>query len=71
MSNSTFNLQQPWDIVKEYLKENDHRINEDDLAYDPGNVEPLLERLSKKLGRTKEEIRILIESLSANSGKAS
>ncbi|MBX3253862.1 MAG: general stress protein CsbD [Chitinophagaceae bacterium] len=71
MSKTALDLQQPWEVVKELLKENDHRLTDEDLSYDPGNGEKLLEYLSKKLNRTKDEVRILIESISANTGKAS
>lgn len=71
MSTIKLQLQQPWEIVKEQLKENDHRITEEDLSCGPDNAEQLFENLSKKIGRTKDEIRILIESISANEGKAS
>lgn len=71
MNSKKLNLKQPWEVVKEQLKENDHHITDEDLLYNPDNAELLLERLSLKLGRTKEEIRILIESISANEGKAS
>lgn len=60
----------PWHEVKEKLKENDHRLTDEDLAYEKGKEAELLERLSKKLKRTQEEVRMLIESISGNSGKA-
>ncbi|MCC6290413.1 MAG: general stress protein CsbD [Chitinophagaceae bacterium] len=71
MSKIQLTLKRPWEIVKEQLKENDHRLTDEDLVYDPGNADKLLEQLSKKLNRTKEEIKELIESISANEGKAS
>lgn len=71
MSSTTLTLQQPWEVVKEKLKENDHRLTDEDLLYNPDNAEELLERLSKKMNRTREEVKILIESISSNQGKAS
>ncbi|MFT3947311.1 MAG: general stress protein CsbD [Agriterribacter sp.] len=71
MSKIQLTLKRPWEIVKEQLKENDHRLTDDDLVYDPENTDALFERLSQKLNRTKDEIRVLIESISANEGKAS
>lgn len=71
MNKTKLDLHQSWETVKEKLKENDHRLTDEDLSYGPGNAEQLLEHLSKKLNRTKEEVRILIESISANTGKAS
>jgi uncharacterized protein YjbJ (UPF0337 family) len=63
-------IEAPWHEVKEKLKENDHRLTDDDLVYEKGKEDELLERLSRKLQRSKEEARILIESISGNSGKA-
>ncbi len=71
MNKTKLDLQQPWEVVKELLKENNYRLTDEDLSYDPDNAEKLLEHLSKKLNRTKEEVRMLIESISANTGKAS
>ncbi|MFT3749987.1 MAG: hypothetical protein QM768_16840 [Agriterribacter sp.] len=71
MGNIQLALKQSWEIVKEKLKENDHRLTNEDLVYDPENADVLLERLAKKLNRTKDEIRLLIESISENEGKAS
>ena len=64
-------LQKPWERVKETLKEINVELTDDDLAYQPGQEEQLLERLEKKMKKSKEEIKALIESVSANKGKAS
>ncbi|MBN8860068.1 MAG: general stress protein CsbD [Sphingobacteriales bacterium] len=71
MNKTKLDLRQSWEAVKEQLKENDPSLTDEDLLYEPGHAEQLLEHLSKKLNRTKEEVRILIESISANTGKAS
>jgi len=71
MSTGNLHLKDSWENVKEKLKENDHRLTDEDLQYTPGNENMLLERLAKKLNRTTEEIKNLIESISGNSGKAS
>lgn len=63
-------IQVSWEEVKEKLKENDHTLTDEDLAYEKGREDELLERLSRKLKRSKDEIRMLIESISGNSGKA-
>lgn len=63
-------LHAPWDEVKEKLKENDYRITDEDLEYKEGKEDILLEKLANKLHRTKEEVRVLIESISSNKGKA-
>ena len=64
-------LEAPWEEVKEKLKEVDHLLTDEDLEYKPGQESILLERLSKKLGRSTDEIRVWIESVSSNKGKAS
>ena len=64
-------LQKPWERVKETLKEINVDLTDDDLAYQPGQVQQLLERLDKKMKKSKAEIKALIECVSANKGKAS
>ncbi|HMI77678.1 MAG TPA: hypothetical protein VK484_02740 [Ferruginibacter sp.] len=64
-------LEAPWAEVKEKLKEIEHSITDDDLEYTPGQESALLERLSKKLGRSVDDVKIWIESVSFNKGKAS
>lgn len=64
-------LQKPWERVKETLKEINVDLTDEDLAYQPGQEEQLLERLEKKMKKSKAEIKVLIESVSANKGKAS
>ncbi|MFT3702714.1 MAG: hypothetical protein QM802_10105 [Agriterribacter sp.] len=71
MGNNSLHLSDSWDKVKEKLKENDHRLTDEDLQYTPGNANALLERLSGKLNRSKEAVKDLVESISANDGKAS
>ena len=64
------NLAEPWSEVREKLKENDHRLTDEDLDYIPGQEEILLTRLKSRLGKTEEEVRMLIESISSNKGQA-
>lgn len=71
MKNYQLKLEHPWEEVKEKLKENDHRLTNEDLVYTPGQENILLEKLAKKMGRTREEVKMLIESISANTEKAS
>ena len=66
-----FKLEQPWEVVKEDLKENNINLTDDDLDYRPGQEEQLLERLEKKMHLSKERIIELIESISSNQGRAS
>lgn len=71
MNTFHLHLKDSWENVKEKLKENDHRLTDEDLLYSPGNENLLLEKLSKKMNRTKEEVKEYVESISANKGKAS
>jgi len=64
-------LEAPWSEVKERLKEINTDLTDEDLQYKPGEEDALLERLSAIMHRPKENIRELIESVSANKGKAS
>ncbi|MEI9808828.1 MAG: hypothetical protein WDO16_13720 [Bacteroidota bacterium] len=53
------------------LKEINTELSDGDLTYQPGQEEELLERLSRKLHRSPEEVKGWIESVSFNKGKAS
>lgn len=64
-------LSEPWEEVKEKIKESNIELTDEDLEYTPGKEYELLERLSKKLNRSPEEIRAWIESVSYNKGIAS
>lgn len=63
-------LQSSWEDVKEKMKENDHRLTNDDLDYTVGNEEELIKRLQKVMGKSREQVIAYIESISANSGLA-
>ncbi|HTE08296.1 MAG TPA: hypothetical protein VK628_06000 [Flavitalea sp.] len=63
-------LQTDWEEVKERLKENDVTLSDEDLQYEPGREEELIERLSEKMKKSPEEVKSYIESLSANKPKA-
>ena len=69
--NNFLNLHAPWADVKERLKEANTGLLEEDLEYNPGNEEALLERLAKKMNRTREEIKGWIESVSYTKNIAS
>ena len=69
--NTQLKLDQPWEQVKEKIKEVKVELTDEDLDYQPGNEQALLDRLAKKMNRTPEEIKDWIESVSFNSGKAS
>ena len=59
-------LEKPWKFVKDKLMEHYTALTEDDLHYQKGKEDELLERLSKKMNRSKQEIKEWIESLSFN-----
>jgi hypothetical protein len=67
----SLHLEAPWDEVKERLKEINTNLTDDDLNYNPGDEERLLDHLASILHRSRESVRHLIESVSANRGKAS
>ncbi|HTL09542.1 MAG TPA: hypothetical protein VL307_14825 [Chitinophagaceae bacterium] len=59
-------LEKNWQAVKEKMMEHNTSLTEDDLQLEPGNEDALIERLAKKMARSKEEIKDWIESLSHN-----
>jgi uncharacterized protein YjbJ (UPF0337 family) len=46
-----------WDAVKRRLQQEHPELTDNDLHYEEGRKEELLERLQKRLNRNKEEIR--------------
>lgn len=71
MGNYKLQLERSWEEVKEDLKENNIYLTDDDLNYQPGEEDQLLERLENKMNKPKSEIKALIESISFNKGRAS
>jgi len=70
MSSQPFKLNAPWDVVKERMKENNIDLTDEDLQYQRGKEDELLERLQRKMKRPKNDIKILIESISSNTERA-
>jgi uncharacterized protein YjbJ (UPF0337 family) len=68
--NNTLNLQSSWWEVKEKLKENNIDLTDEDLEYEPGKENQLLQRLQKKMNKSPEEIKAYIESIDVNTGLA-
>jgi len=64
-------LLKPWVEVKEQLKEINGALTDEDLVYEEGQEEHLLQRLASILKMSTEEVKGLIESISYNEGKAS
>ncbi len=54
------NLKGNWNEIAGNLKMRSGHLTDDDLRFVEGKEDELLERLQKKLGKTKEEIRRMI-----------
>ena len=52
-----------WNEVKGKLEQKYGQLTDDDLAFAEGKDDELLGRLEQKLGKTKEALRMEIESL--------
>jgi uncharacterized protein YjbJ (UPF0337 family) len=50
-----------WNEVKGKLKQKYAQLTDDDLTYAEGKDEELIGRLQKKLGKSSEEVRQMIE----------
>ena len=68
---TTLKLEAPWEEVKEKMKENNISLTDEDLQYEPGKEEELLNRLAGKMNRTPQQVKELVESISYNKGLAS
>ena len=64
-------LEAPWEEVKERLKEVHADLTDEDLAYEPGKEQELLERVSKIIGKDIAATKGWIESVSFNDNIAS
>jgi uncharacterized protein YjbJ (UPF0337 family) len=70
MQEFELNLEAPWNEVKEMLKEVNMDLTDDDLIYERGKEKELLERVSRKLGKSIPDTKGWIESVSHNKGLA-
>ena len=61
----SFNLKSSWEELKEKLKETNVDLTDSDLDLMEGNEQEFLTRISRKLNKTAEEVKALIESISA------
>jgi uncharacterized protein YjbJ (UPF0337 family) len=52
-----------WNEIKGKLKQSYGNLTDDDLVFAEGKDDELMGRLQKKLGKTKDEIRQMIEKL--------
>jgi uncharacterized protein YjbJ (UPF0337 family) len=60
---NTLKIKGSWKEVAGKLKQQYANLTDDDLLFKEGKQEELLGRLQQKLGKTKEEIRTLIEKI--------
>ncbi len=60
---SKLQLKGSWNELKGKLKQQYANLTDDDLALAEGKEDELLGRLQKKLGKTKDEVRQMIEKL--------
>lgn len=63
-------LEAPWEEVKDMLQEINMDLTDEDLRYERGREEELLERLSHKLNKPVPDVKAWIESVSHNRGLA-
>jgi uncharacterized protein YjbJ (UPF0337 family) len=70
MGNTTLKLGSNWEDVKAKIKEKNIEITDDDLKYEQGKEDELLDRLAKKMKRSQEETKAFIESIASNTSIA-
>ncbi len=51
-----------WNQIKGKIKQDYGKLTDDDLAYAEGHEDELVGRLQEKLGKSKDEVRQMIES---------
>jgi hypothetical protein len=64
------NLRSPWPEVRERLKENDINLTDQDLEYQPGQDNELIDRLARKMNKDPRMVKEYIESVASNEDKA-
>ncbi len=52
-----------WNEIKGKLKQKYAELTDDDLQYTEGNEDQLIGRLQKKLGKSKDEVRRMINKI--------
>lgn len=53
----------PWKKKKEVLKEQYNSLSDEDLRYEKGKENQLINRIQQKLGKTKDEVKRIIKQL--------
>lgn len=61
MSAITDKIRGNWNMIKGKLKEEYGQLTDDDLVYREGQEEQLLGRLQQKLGKSKQEVKEMID----------
>ena len=59
----TVELQDSWEELKEKIKQKFAKISDKDLLYIDGKKEEMMDRLQIKLGKSKEELSVIIKNL--------
>ena len=62
----TLKLKGNWNQLKGKLKKSYAELTDNDLMYEEGREDELYGRLQKKLGKSKDEVRRMINDLSGN-----
>lgn len=62
----TLRLKGNWNELKGKLKKSYAELTDNDLLYEEGREDELFGRLQKKLGKSKDEVRRMIDDLSGN-----
>ena len=70
MNRYELKLEAPWEEVKGLLKEINMDLTDEDLRCERGREHELLERVSRKFGKSIPEVKGWIESVSHNKGLA-
>lgn len=70
MNKYDLKLEAPWPEVKAQLQEVNTDLTDEDLSYEKGREDELLERLSQKLNKSVPEVKGWIESVSHTKGLA-
>lgn len=60
---NSLQLKGAWNEIKGKLKQKYGDLTDDDLTYTEGQEDELLGRLQQKLGKSKEEVKKLIDEL--------
>jgi uncharacterized protein YjbJ (UPF0337 family) len=60
---TNLNLKGNWNELKGKLKQQYGELTDDDLTFAEGKEEEMLGRVQQRLGRTKEQVREMIEKL--------